>query len=376
MNKRSWIFKARARSDPSLEAGVRGDPQTISNLRVDPSELFGSRGDPPEVMQIRREPPADSARGKPPYSASSVSVIPIDKKLIKKARVSVLVEGSIIGLQKEPQERGVPGQEGGIKPLSGFSTTERVKGGVTPFAVIGSDGRYRVKKLKDMKQTVPLEYGHFYHIYNRGIDSCDLFWEPDNYEHFLGLYDKYVSQVADTFAWVLMPNHFHLLVKVKEEKEIGFILQKPLSGFSTTERVKGDATPSVVIDPDGGWIEKKYKPENQFSHLFNSYAQAFNKRYGRTGSLFQHPFKRKLISNEKYMRQVIMYIHNNPVHHGFCSHPSEYGWSSYLSCISIKPTKLKRESVMGWFDSLANFKIVHNEKVEIEKIERWLSLSD
>ena len=103
MNKRSWMFKARARSDPSLEAGVRGDPQRISNLRVDPSELFGSRGDPPEVMQIRREPPADSARGKPLISTSSVSVIPINEKLINKARISVLVEASIIGLQKEPQ---------------------------------------------------------------------------------------------------------------------------------------------------------------------------------------------------------------------------------------------------------------------------------
>ncbi|NOU45912.1 MAG: hypothetical protein HOO86_02490 [Bacteroidales bacterium] len=58
--------------------------------------------------------------------------------------------------------------------------------------------------------------GNFYHIYNRGINSCDLFHEPTNYEHFLGLYDKYISSVADTFAWVLMPNHFHLLVKVKE----------------------------------------------------------------------------------------------------------------------------------------------------------------
>ena len=108
-------------------------------------------------------------------------------------------------------------------------------------------------------QTELLKYGHFYHIYNRGIDSCDLFREPDNYEHFLGLYDKYVSQVADTFAWVLMPNHFHLLVKVKEEKEIGFIPQKPLSGFSTTERVKGYATPSAVIDPDGDSKNDKNK---------------------------------------------------------------------------------------------------------------------
>ena len=47
-------------------------------------------------------------------------------------------------------------------------------------------------------QTEPLKYGHFYHIYNRGIDSCDLFREPDNYEHFLGQYDKYISPVAET----------------------------------------------------------------------------------------------------------------------------------------------------------------------------------
>lgn len=179
-----------------------------------------------------------------------------------------------------------------------------------------------------MKQTVPLKHGHFYHIYNRGIDRCDLFRKPDNYEHFLGLYDKYITPVAETCAWVLMPNHFHLLIKVKEQKEIGFIPPKPLSGFPTTERVKGEATPSAVINPDGGWIDKRFKPETQFSHLFNSYAQAFNKRFGRTGSLFQHPFKRKLIEHERYFKHMVLYIHNNPIHHGFCSHASEYPWSS------------------------------------------------
>lgn len=176
-------------------------------------------------------------------------------------------------------------------------------------------------------QTEALKYGQFYHIYNRGVNSCDLFREPDNYEHFLGLYDKYISPVADTYAWVypvksflrnltgLMPNHFHLLVKVKEDNEIGFIPVKPLSGFTTTERVeKYGVSPSAVLYPDGGYLQKKYIPVNQFSHLFNSYAQAFNKRYGRTGSLFQHPFKRKLIDHEKYLKYVILYIHNNPVH--------------------------------------------------------------
>lgn len=218
-----------------------------------------------------------------------------------------------------------------------------------------------------------VDYGHFYHIYNRGVDSCNLFREPDNYKYFLALYDKYISPIADTYAWVLMPNHFHLLVKVKEETEIGFIPKKTLSGSETSERV-GKATPSVVANPDGGCDGKKYIPVHQFSHLFNSYAQAFNKRFERTGSLFQHPFKRKLISSERYLRHVILYIHNNPVHHGFCSHPVEYSWSSYLSCISIKPTKLQRDSVVGWFDSQANFKVLHLKKLDIEEIENWLEL--
>ena len=175
-----------------------------------------------------------------------------------------------------------------------------------------------------MQQIEKLSYGESYHIYNRGINSCNLFSEPDNYEYFLSLYDKYISPVTDTYAWVLMPNHFHFLVKVKDE----------------------DSIPKLVGDN-----QRIGTPSLQFSKLFNSYAQAYNKRFGRHGGLFESPFRRKLIDNKDYLKRVILYIHNNPVHHGFCEHPVEYPWSSYLTCISIKPTKLQREKAVGWFDS-------------------------
>jgi hypothetical protein len=81
------------------------------------------------------------------------------------------------------------------------------------------------------------------------------------------------------------------------------------------------------------------------------------------------PFKRKLIEDESYFKQLVLYIHNKPVHHGFCSHPVEYGWSSYLTCLSPKPTKLKRDETMEWFDNEANFKSVHNKDVEVMQIE-------
>jgi len=197
-----------------------------------------------------------------------------------------------------------------------------------------------------MQNIEPLTYGNYYHIYNRGIDSCNLFQEADNYEHFLGLYDKYISPVADTFSWVLMPNHFHILVRVKDEEEITSL---NLSGLKL--------------------------PHQHFSNLFNAYTKAFNKRYSRHGNLFERPFKRKLIDNESYLKQLILYIHNNPVHHRFCDHPVEYPWSSYLTCISFKPTKLQRDRVMGWFDDQANFKYHHNQKIEIDQIEDWLKIN-
>lgn len=85
-----------------------------------------------------------------------------------------------------------------------------------------------------MQQIEPLNYVKFYHIYNKGVDSCDLFHEQTNYEHFLNLYDKHISPVADTYVWVLMKNHFHLLMRIKEEAKIGFLSSaaksKTLSG--------------------------------------------------------------------------------------------------------------------------------------------------
>lgn len=196
-----------------------------------------------------------------------------------------------------------------------------------------------------------LEPNHFYHIYNRGINSCNLFSDENNYSYFLNLYDKHISEIADTYGWVLMPNHFHLLVKIKD-------LSKHLTGFENLSGVKTNVKP----------------PHQYFSNLFNAYTKAFNKYHKRHGALFERPFKRKLIDTEEYLKEVILYIHNNPVHHGFTKHPIEYGWSSYLSCISDKPTKLKRHEIINWFDDSTNFEYCHQGKINIENISQYLEL--
>jgi len=178
-----------------------------------------------------------------------------------------------------------------------------------------------------MKNQPPVEYGKFYHIYNRGNNSENLYLTPDNYSYFLSLYDKHIGVVADTYAWCLMPNHFHLLVRVKDEEEV--LKDLNLTGFKNLS----------------GLVSQK------FSNLFNAYTKAFNLREGRHGSLFERPFKRIEVTNEVYLRQLVYYIHSNPVKHGFTDNALDWPWSSYLTIISVKPTKLNRDSVLGWFDS-------------------------
>jgi REP element-mobilizing transposase RayT len=220
-----------------------------------------------------------------------------------------------------------------------------------------------------------LVHGRYFHIYNRGINGCNLFAEPKNYEYFLTLYDKYISEIAQTFAWVLMPNHFHLLVKIKDESGIRFNPKKRIIKEEKSIWVEKQSLVSTSdFDQNEDFIFEKYKPENQFSNLFNAYAQAFNRKYHRTGSLFEHPFHRKEVDNIGYFKQVILYIHQNPVHHGFCSHPVEYPWSSYITCISDKITKLQRDAVLGWFNTVEEFKSVHTENTDESEIEKWLGI--
>ena len=191
-----------------------------------------------------------------------------------------------------------------------------------------------------MEKKVPLLQGNYYHIYNRGNNGINVFLDTDSYYHFLKLYAQYIKPIADTFAWCLLKNHFHILVRIKEKTEI---IESQLT-YSTTDKPK-------VIDPS-----------RQFSHLFNAYTQAINKRHNRTGSLFEKNFERKLVDSEKYFQQLIFYIHNNPVHHGFVKQMSLYPWSSYETIISDKPTLLNRNEVLTLFGDKENFKWYHNHQ--------------
>ncbi len=219
-----------------------------------------------------------------------------------------------------------------------------------------------------------LNTGNYYHIYTHAVGGRNLFKEADNYDYFLHQYDRFISPVADTFAWALMPNHVHFLIRVKKD-----VVYKYSNVDGSMDAVKFNEHKWETIDLSACEAPDKVKipkAEKHFAHLFNSYARHFNKKYNMRGALFERPFQRKQVENTEYLKRLILYIHNNPVHHGFCSHPVEYPWTSYLTCVSLKPTKLNRDEVLGWFNAMGEFKTKHDEVIDWGDMEDWLQMKE
>jgi REP element-mobilizing transposase RayT len=202
--------------------------------------------------------------------------------------------------------------------------------------------------MHTMTSPVALQYGQYYHVYNRGNNQENLFFEERNYRHFLKLYAKYIEPIADTYAYCLLRNHFHLLVRIKTVEE-----QEILETLRVSETLR---------------VFKPKNPSQQFGNLFNAYAKAINKTYGRTGSLFQNPFGRILVDSDAYFVHLITYIHQNPQKHGFVDDFRVWPYSSYHAMLSEKPTHLKREEVLAWFAGPTAFQVSHQRQVSIHRL--------
>lgn len=193
--------------------------------------------------------------------------------------------------------------------------------------------------------TSPLIRGQYYHIYNRGNNRENLFLEERNYRHFLKLYAKYIFPIADTFAYCLLPNHFHLLARIKTVDEIEKMAR------TDSENLSG--------------LDLASKPPSQhFSNLFNAYTRAFNRAYRRTGALFQRPFQRILVADQAYFTQLVIYIHQNPQKHGLVDDFQQWPYSSYRALFVDKPTQLRRAEVLDWFNGEVRLKQRHQQPID------------
>ncbi|MBI2968463.1 MAG: hypothetical protein HYY40_11725 [Bacteroidetes bacterium] len=183
-----------------------------------------------------------------------------------------------------------------------------------------------------------------YHIFNRANGNEHLFYRDENYLFFLGKYEKYISPVAETFCYCLMPNHFHFIIRIKNEVE----LEKHLKSKSTL---------------------------TGFQTLSGLNENALSKLLSRKGNLFMRPFKRKRITDEKYLKKVVHYTHYNPVEAGLISKPEEWKYSSYNQIINPdrvhNPVRVESDEVIEWFGDKENFIYCHKYPPQETGIEEW-----
>ena len=196
-----------------------------------------------------------------------------------------------------------------------------------------------------MSNPIPLEPSKYYHVYNRGNNRENIFIEERNYIYFLKLYAHHIQPIAETFAYCLLKNHFHFLIRVKN-----------LTGL---EDLSGLEDPSGLGDLSG----LEHDPSQAFSNFFNAYSKAINKAYQRTGALFQRPFGRIEVTSDAYFKQLVIYIHQNPQKHKFVNDFREWKYSSYHALIATQATHLKRDEIIGWFDNATGFMNAHQQLI-------------
>lgn len=166
------------------------------------------------------------------------------------------------------------------------------------------------------RRAIPLVAGQYFHIYNRGSNRQDIFFERENYLFFLRCVRKYllnesqaktemgtqtseVSKTSEVYAsivaYCLMPTHYHLLVRPHDDT-----LSRRMQRFSI------------------------------------SYTKAINKRYHRLGPLFQGQFQALLVDSNEHLLHLSRYLHLNPVVTGLVGKPEDWEFSSYRDYIGLR----------------------------------------
>jgi len=188
--------------------------------------------------------------------------------------------------------------------------------------------------MPSVKVVTPILGGHYYHLFNRGVNRQVTFFTTENYEYFLSQTGLFLSEYVHFLAYCLLPNHFHFIVKIKDQLNVN-------NKIITSEEEVG----RIV--------------SNQIRRLFISYSMAINKQEGRTGSLFESKYKRLEIEDDEYLRYAIFYTHFNPQKHKIASNFRHYKYSSYHSIFSKKTTKIDRDFVLDIFGGREEFVSYH-----------------
>ncbi len=180
----------------------------------------------------------------------------------------------------------------------------------------------------------PFVNDHYYHVYNRGVEKRSIFENNWDYHRLIKTIQYYQhkgpkpklstflknpvfkpdlnNRLVEVMCYALMPNHFHFLIKQKN---------------------------------NGGVTEF-------ISKLSNSYTKFYNKKHNRVGPLFQGEFKAVLVENDEQLLHLSRYIHLNPLSSLLVKNLEDYPWSSYSDYLHEKQGGFcSIKEILGFFKS-------------------------
>jgi putative transposase len=163
----------------------------------------------------------------------------------------------------------------------------------------------------------PLIKNNFYHIYNRGNNRENIFFERENYIYFLNLMKLHLVNNVHIIAYCLMPNHYHFLLYLQNEKI-----------------------------------------SNSMKSLSLAYTKAINKKLNRSGVLFQGRFQSIHIQETEYLINLVRYIHLNPIKAGIVDQIDQWEFSSYPEYAGLR---------QGGLPTTEYIKMQINDQIEYQK---------
>lgn len=148
-----------------------------------------------------------------------------------------------------------------------------------------------------------------HHVLQSGNNDQNVFLDTEDYQRYL----EWLRAAAKLYkvavhAYVLMPNHVHLLASPSDDTGLGQMMQ---------------------------WVGRYYVPY-------------FNQKYARSGTLWKGRYKTSLIDAEHYFLLCCRYIEFNPVRGGLAGQPGDYPWSSYAHHAGLRPDGLVTDHAKYW----------------------------
>ncbi len=182
--------------------------------------------------------------------------------------------------------------------------------------------KYGTPKLYNMNS--------YQHLYNRGVNKENIYWDNKDYKYFLRKMKEYKEKyLIRIICYCLLPNHFHLFVK----------------------QLSNDFTIGKFI-----------------SDLANSYTKGTNKKYNRTGVLFEGRTKSRIVADENYFVWLCKYILNNPVNARLVINPDEWEYSSAKEYYNADDsTQTYTREILSRFSSPKEFNLfIRNQKAKFD----------